>query len=83
LIYKSGLKSVEPMAAITAPERTAAQHQSLLHVVGESGNQRHATADEVSHQRRHAIVLAVQPVAWSPSDFSTPHHCRTVRVLDL
>src|SRR4029077_14142512 len=26
-------KSVEPMAAITAPERTAAQHQSLLHFV--------------------------------------------------
>jgi SRSO17 transposase len=28
-------KRVEPMAAITAPERTAAQHQSLLHFVGE------------------------------------------------
>jgi len=28
-------KSVEPMAALTAPERTAAQHQSLLHFVGE------------------------------------------------
>ena len=28
-------KSVEPMAAITAPERTAAQHQSLLHFIGE------------------------------------------------
>src|SRR5260370_5654155 len=28
-------KSVEPMAAITAPGRTAAQHQSLLHFVGE------------------------------------------------
>ena len=28
-------KSVEPMAAITAPERTAAQHQSLLHFVGQ------------------------------------------------
>ena len=27
-------KSVEPMAAITAPERVAAQHQSLLHFVG-------------------------------------------------
>jgi SRSO17 transposase len=27
-------KSVEPMAAITAPERTKAQHQSLLHFVG-------------------------------------------------
>ena len=29
-------KSVEPMAAVTAPERTAAQHQSLLHFVGEA-----------------------------------------------
>src|SRR6202043_3589189 len=28
-------KSVEPMAALTAPHRTAAQHQSLLHLVGE------------------------------------------------
>jgi SRSO17 transposase len=27
-------KSVEPMAAITAPERTSAQHQSLLHFIG-------------------------------------------------
>src|SRR5471030_2892411 len=30
-------KSVEPMAAVTAPERTAAQHQSLLHFVGQAG----------------------------------------------
>src|SRR5580765_2910073 len=28
-------KSVEPMAAVTAPERTGAQHQSLLHFIGE------------------------------------------------
>ena len=28
-------KSVEPMAAVTAPDRVAAQHQSLLHFVGE------------------------------------------------
>jgi len=28
-------KSVEPMAAMTAPGRTAAQHQSLLHFVGQ------------------------------------------------
>src|SRR6266403_1211248 len=27
-------KSVEPMAAMTAPARVAAQHQSLLHFVG-------------------------------------------------
>jgi SRSO17 transposase len=30
-------KSVEPMAAVTAPGRTASQHQSLLHFVGEGG----------------------------------------------
>jgi SRSO17 transposase len=30
-------KSVEPMAAVTRPARTAAQHQSLLHFVGEGG----------------------------------------------
>ena len=28
-------KSVEPMAAVTAPARTVAQHQSLLHSVGQ------------------------------------------------
>jgi SRSO17 transposase len=28
-------KSVEPISAITAPDRTAAQHRSLLHFVGE------------------------------------------------
>ncbi len=28
-------KSVEPLAAVTAPSRTAAQHQSLLHFVGQ------------------------------------------------
>ena len=27
-------KSIEPMAAVTAPGRTAAQHQSLLHFIG-------------------------------------------------
>jgi SRSO17 transposase len=28
-------KSVKPMAAITAPDRTVAQHQSLLHFISE------------------------------------------------
>ena len=36
LIMLGERKSVEPMAAVTAPERTAAQHQSLLHFVGKS-----------------------------------------------
>ena len=30
-------KSVEPMAAVTAPGRAAAQHQSLLHFIGSGG----------------------------------------------
>jgi SRSO17 transposase len=37
LMMPGARKSVEPMAAVTAPERTAAQHQSLLHFVGEGG----------------------------------------------
>ena len=36
LIMPSERKSVEPIAAMTAPERTAAQHQSLLHFIGQS-----------------------------------------------
>ena len=37
LLMPGERKSVEPMAAITAPHRTAAQHQSLLHFVGQGG----------------------------------------------
>src|SRR5262245_64246011 len=35
LLLPSQRKSVEPKAAWTAPTRTAAQHQSLLHFVGQ------------------------------------------------
>ncbi|MGH8703436.1 MAG: IS701 family transposase [Burkholderiales bacterium] len=35
LMLPSDRKSVEPLAAVTAPARVAAQHQSLLHFVGE------------------------------------------------
>jgi SRSO17 transposase len=34
LMVGSERKSVEPLAALTAPDRVAAQHQSLLHFVG-------------------------------------------------
>jgi SRSO17 transposase len=34
LLVPAERKSVEPMAAVTAPSRVAAQHQSLLHFVG-------------------------------------------------
>jgi len=36
LMMPCARKSVEPMAAVTAPARTAAQHQSLLHFVGQA-----------------------------------------------
>src|SRR6202453_4917156 len=40
-------KSVEPMAAMTAPDRTAAQHQSLLHFVGQGDWADHQVLAEV------------------------------------
>ena len=36
LMMPCARKSVEPLAAVTAPARTAAQHQSLLHFVGQA-----------------------------------------------
>ena len=45
-------KSVEPMAAVTAPDRTAAQHQSLLHFVGNAGG-----SDEKVLAKVSAMVL--------------------------
>jgi SRSO17 transposase len=45
-------KSVEPMAAVTAPERTAAQHQSLLHFVGQA-----AWSDEQVLAKVRELVL--------------------------
>src|SRR4051794_40779510 len=36
LLMPAERKSVEPMAAVTAPSRVAAQHQSLLRVIGQS-----------------------------------------------
>jgi SRSO17 transposase len=37
LLMSCERKSVEPMAAITAPARASAQHQSLLHFIGKGG----------------------------------------------
>jgi SRSO17 transposase len=36
LLSADGRKSVEPLAAVTALERTAAQHQSLRHLVAQA-----------------------------------------------
>src|SRR5881397_1614778 len=36
LLMPAERKSVEPLAAVTAPARVSAQHQSLLHFVGQA-----------------------------------------------
>jgi SRSO17 transposase len=65
-------KSVEPMAAVTAPERTAAQHQSLLHFVGE-GNW---CDDRVLAKVREMVLPAIErhgPIeAWIIDDTGFP-----------
>jgi SRSO17 transposase len=52
LLLPSERKSVEPMAALTAPTRTAAQHQSLLHFVGQGDWSDDAVMDRI---RAHTI----------------------------
>ena len=65
-------KSVEPMAARTAPARTAAQHQSLLHFVANA-----AWSDkDVLAKVREMVLPAIEksgPVeAWIIDDTSFP-----------
>ena len=49
-------KSVEPIAAVTAPSRTAAQHQSLLHFVGEAP----WSDDKVLAKVREQVLPAIE-----------------------
>jgi len=53
LLLPSERKSVEPMAALTAPTRTAAQHQSLLHFVGQG-----EWSDDTVMERIRAYTIA-------------------------
>jgi SRSO17 transposase len=65
-------KSVEPMAARTAPGRTAAQHQSLLHFVGVAG----WSDEQVLAKVREMVLPAMTkdgPIeAWIIDDTSFP-----------
>src|SRR5260370_35999510 len=67
-------KSVEPMAAVTAPARVAAQHQSLLHFVGEG---RWSDA-KVLAKVREMVLPAIQRhgsiEAWIIDDTGFPKH---------
>jgi SRSO17 transposase len=69
-------KSVEPMAAVTAPARVAAQHQSLLHFVGEG----RWSDEKVLGRVREMVLPRLQrhgPIeAWIIDDTSFPKQGR-------
>src|SRR5260370_38697084 len=65
-------KSVEPMAAVTAPARVSAQHQSLLHLIGEGG----WSDEKVLAKVRKMVLPTIErhgPItAWIIDDTSFP-----------
>jgi|SRR5580658_5322378 SRSO17 transposase len=76
LVMPGERKSVEPMAAITAPARTAAQHQSLLHFVGQGA----WSDEEVLAKVREMVLPQIErrgPIeAWIIDDTSFPKQGR-------
>src|SRR5215468_4474302 len=76
LVMPGERKSVEPMAAITAPGRTAAQHQSLLHFVGQGA----WSDEEVLAEVREMVLPRIErygPIeAWIIDDTSFPKQGR-------
>ena len=75
LLSTEGRKSVEPLAAATAPERTAAQHQSLLHFLAQA-----PWSDQAMLRRvREAVLPSItgdEPIqAWIIDDTGFPKAC--------
>jgi SRSO17 transposase len=72
LIMPCERKSVEPLAAVTAPARVAAQHQSLLHFVGEG----HWSDEVVLGKVREMVLPEIErhgPIeAWIIDDTGFP-----------
>jgi SRSO17 transposase len=72
LLLPGERKSVEPMAAVVAPSRVSAEHQSLLHFVGQS-----AWSDEsMMAQVRELVLPAIEAhggiAAWIVDDTGFP-----------
>jgi len=65
-------KSVEPMAAVTAPARVSAQHQSLLHFVGQGRWADEAILDKVQEMVLPAIERRGPIEAWIIDDTGFP-----------
>src|ERR1700709_1694246 len=76
LMLPGDRKSVEPMAARTAPARTSAQHQSLLHFVGNAQWSDEAVLAKVREQVLPAIEQAGPIEAWIIDDTAFPKQGR-------
>ena len=72
LLSAEGRKSVEPLAAVTAPERTAAQHQSLLHFVAQAPWSDQAMLRRVREQVLPSITRDEPIQAWIIDDTGFP-----------
>ena len=68
LLSAEGRKSVEPLAAVTAPERTAAQHQSLLHLVAQAPWSDQAVLARVRERVLPSITRDEAVQAWIVDD---------------
>lgn len=72
LLMPADRKSVEPMAAMTAPDRTAAQHQSLLHFVGQGDWSDAAVLAKVREQVVPKMEMNGAISAWIIDDTGFP-----------
>src|SRR5215204_4143068 len=79
LLTPAERKSVEPLAAVTAPSRVSAQHQSLLHFVAQSAWSDARVLAKVLELTLPSIT-ATEPIeAWIIDDTSFPIAYRLYR----
>jgi SRSO17 transposase len=74
LLLPGERKSVEPIAAVTAPARVAAQHQSLLHFVAQGGWSDAAVLAKVREMVLPKIERHGAIAAWIIDDTGFPKH---------
>jgi SRSO17 transposase len=74
LLLPGERKSVEPIAAVTAPARVAAQHQSLLHFVAQGGWSDAAVLAKVREMVLPKIERHGAIAAWVIDDTGFPKH---------
>ncbi len=72
LLMPAERKSVEPIAAVTAPARVSAQHQSLLHFVGQASWSDEALLAKVREMVLPAITREEPIQAWIVDDTGFP-----------